>query len=90
MGVQKIRARSDNSHLTWGYLPFLGRRTKGRSGVARETRGRRAGRVRGCPGGRIRGIPEEVGVLARKVPYARKVLFARKARVPPFVPNRLV
>ena len=27
------------------------------------------------------GIPEEAGVLARKVPYARKVLPARKARV---------
>ena len=45
MGVQKIRARSDNSHLAWGYPPFLGRRTKGHLGVARETRGRRAGRV---------------------------------------------
>ena len=27
------------------------------------------------------GISEEAGVLARKVPYARKVLPARKARV---------
>ena len=45
VGVQKIRVRSDNSHLAWGYPPFLGRSTKGRSGVARETRGRRAGRV---------------------------------------------
>ena len=45
MGVQKIRARSDNSHLAWGYPPFLGRKTKGCSGVARETRGRHAGRV---------------------------------------------
>ena len=33
------------------------------------------------PGGRIRGIPEEAGVLAQQVPYARKVLPARKARV---------
>ena len=27
------------------------------------------------------GIPEEAGVLARKVPYARKVQPARKSRV---------
>ena len=33
------------------------------------------------PGGRIRGIPEEAGILVRKVPFARKVLPARKARV---------
>ena len=33
------------------------------------------------PAGRIGGIPEKVGVLARKVAYARKVLPARKARV---------
>ena len=45
VGVQKIRARSENSQLAWGYPPFLDRSTKGRSGVARETRGRRAGRV---------------------------------------------
>ena len=45
MGAQKIRVRSDNSHLAWGYPPFLGRSTTGRSGVARETLGRRAGRV---------------------------------------------
>ena len=45
VGFRKIRARSDNSHLAWGYPPFLGKRTKGRSGVARETPGRCAGRV---------------------------------------------
>ena len=45
VGVQKIRARSDNSHLAWGYPSFLGRKTKGCLGVARETRGRHAGRV---------------------------------------------
>ena len=70
--------RSENSHLVWGYPPFLGSRTYGRSGVARETRGRRAGRV--PESGRTDlGIPEEAGVLARKVPYAQKVLPARKA-----------
>ena len=34
MGVQKIRARSDNSHLAWGYPPFLGMRTQGTFGCS--------------------------------------------------------
>ena len=69
-----------NSPLVWGYPPFLGSRTYGRSGVARETRARRAGWV--PESGRTDlGIPEEAGVLARKLSYARKVLPARKARV---------
>ena len=42
------------------------------------------------PGGRIRGIPEEAGVLARKVPYiyVRKVLPARKASARKNLPAR--
>ena len=40
-----LRVRCDNSYLAWGYPPFLGRNTRERSGVARETRWRRAGRV---------------------------------------------
>ena len=40
---EKIRVRSDNSHLAWGYSPFLGSCMQGHSGVARETHGRRAG-----------------------------------------------
>ena len=80
MGVQKIRVRSDNSHLAWGYPPFLGRSTKGSSGVARKPVGDELGESRSA-GGWIRWIPEEAGVLARKVSYARKVLPARKARV---------
>ena len=52
--------RSDNSHLVWGYPPVLGSRTYGRSGVARESRGRRAGWV--SESGRTDlGIPEEAG-----------------------------
>ena len=51
--------RSD-SHLVWGYPPFLDSRTYGRSGVARETRGRRAEWV--PESGRTDlGIPEEAG-----------------------------
>ena len=60
MGVQKMRVRSDNSHLAWGYPPFLGRSTNGRSGVAREPMGDELGESQ-TPGGRIRGIPEEAG-----------------------------
>ena len=72
--------RSDNSPFVLGYPPFLGSCAYGRSGVTRETRGRRAGWV--PESGRTDlVIPEEAGVLARKVPYAQKVLPARKARV---------
>ena len=37
--------RSGADSLVWGYPPFLGRRAYGHSGVARETRERRAGWV---------------------------------------------
>ena len=68
----------EDSPLDWGYPPFQGRRAYGRSGVARETRGRRAGWV--PESGRTDlGILEETGVLARKVLSVRKVLPARKA-----------
>ena len=60
MGVQKNRARSDNSHLGWGFPPFLGMSTKG----LRVQPGKSVGDELGdsqSPGGRIRGIPEEAG-----------------------------
>ena len=67
-----------NSHLVWGYPPFLGRGAYGRLGVAREARGSHAGWV--PESGRTDlGIPEETGVFALKVLAARKVLPALKA-----------
>ena len=66
--------------LAWGYPPFLGRSTRERPGIVRESRGRRAGRV--PESGRTdQGDSRWGGVLAWKVSYAWKVLPARKARV---------
>ena len=82
VGDADVSGRSEDGVTTppfvWGYPPFLGRRAYGRSGVSRETRGRRAGWV--PESGRTDlGIPEETGVLAWKVLSARNVLPARKA-----------
>ena len=84
MGVEKIRARSDNSHLAWGYPPFLGRRTKGRSGVARETRGRRAGASPGVREDGSEGFPRRRGswrLKGRRKPECAEGCFAL-ARLP--------
>ena len=55
--LQKIRGRSDNPPLVWGYPPFLGRFVVLRSGIAR---GKPVGTVLGgfrSLGGRIWGFP---------------------------------
>ena len=67
---------SDNTPLVWGYPPFLGRRTYRRSGIARGTRGSRAG----VPESERTNlnIPEKTKIFTKKILPARKNLPARK------------